>query len=790
MDKQLLDPRGEWMRGYGVIQHSPDTCARVAAMTSELVAGGQAPDEEAVYTALIAADRIASASLWVVAHMTYARRVDLTGADLEADAFKSTPEGHTGGALNVALAYVGYLTANLLTAQTRGWVLGQGHCVAAIDAANCLVDNLSAAQVGRYGADEAGLSRLCADFYSYEIDANGRPAAPLGSHVNAHTAGGLSEGGYLGFAEIQYVHMPLPGESLVAILSDGAFEEQRGSDWAERWWRAEDCGLVAPMMILNGRRIEQRTEIAQDGGADWLSRHLQANGFDPFEIDGRDPAAYAWAILESERRLQEAATRIRGGGSYPVKLPYAIAVTEKGFGFPGAGTNRAHNLPLEGSPRQDQQARSAFNAAARALHVPIETLAAAREIFAAHTRQGRPMERDNALVARHPSLPTLPAALPQPAGGAISSTAAMDAWFVAFARANPQHRFRVGNPDELKSNGMGGTLELLKHRVNRPESGSPESVHGAVITALNEEAAIGAALGNKGGLNLAVSYEAFAVKMLGALRQEIIFARQLMEAGRPPQWIGVPLVATSHTWENGKNQQSHQDPTIGEALLGEMSDISRVMFPPDAATAVEALRQVYSARGVIACVVAAKRPTPCVFDPAAAERAFAAGAITVDTDADPELQLVAMGAYQLVEARRAADRLRARGRRVQITCIVEPGRLRAPRDEFEAAFVLADAQLRELFPPGLPRLLITHTRAEPLIGVLRRIDDGPKRLLAHGYASRGGTLDAPGMLFANRCSWAHLTASAATLLGLGLDQLLNAAEAAAVAGRGDPHVLR
>ena len=89
------------------------------------------------------------------------------------------------------------------------------------------------------------------------------------SHVNHNTAGGLAEGGYLGFAELQYVHMPLPGEKLVVFLSDGAFEEQRGSDWVPRWWRAKDCGLVAPMMINNGRRIDQSTTISQKGGVTW-----------------------------------------------------------------------------------------------------------------------------------------------------------------------------------------------------------------------------------------------------------------------------------------------------------------------------------------------------------------------------------------------------------------------------------------------------------------------------------------------------------------------------------------
>ena len=53
----------------------------------------------------------------------------------------------------------------------------------------------------------------------------------------------------------------------------------------------------------------------------------------------------------------------------------------------------------------------------------------------------------------------------------------------------------------------------------------PSRLQGAVITALNEEAVVSAALANKGGMNLVVSYEAFAMKMIGALRQEIIFAR-------------------------------------------------------------------------------------------------------------------------------------------------------------------------------------------------------------------------------------------------------------------------
>lgn len=793
-DERSLADQRDWLRGYGVIEHSPETRGRILALAEHLDQMGLAHNRATIFRTLAAADRLANAGMWLVAHMTYTQRVDPTGRVLGAEDYKPVPEGHTGGSLNMVPAYVGYLTANVLTGQTRSWIMGQGHCVAAIEAVNTLVGNLSPVQIGRYDRSADGLTRLVRDFYSYAIDTHGRPAVPLGSHVNVHTGGGISEGGYLGFAELEYVHMPLRGESLVAFLSDGAFEEQRGSDWSPRWWRAEDCGMVAPIMILNGRRIEQRTEIAQEGGAHWLKEHLRISGFEPFEIDGHDPAAYAWAILEIERKLRDAGDGVlRGAAGYPVRLPYGIAHAVKGFGFPGAGTNRAHNLPLIGNPRTDDAARREFQAGANQLFVPSADLDRAVAAFAIHEEQHRSKEVDHALAGRQVALPILPDPDWEPVElqtPAVSPMDAIDRYFVRLVAANPNLRMRVGNPDELRSNQMGRTLDLLKHRVNRPESGAPEAVDGAVITALNEEAVIGAALGNKAGLNLAVSYEAFAVKMLGALRQEIIFARHQREFGKAPGWIGVPLIATSHAWENGKNEQSHQDPTIGEALLGEMSDLSRVMFPVDANTAVEALRQIYSGHGQIGCIVAPKRSIANRFDGAGAQGALAVGAAHVAGDPGAcDIQLVAIGAYQLAEALRARARLTRAGKKVCVTCVVEPGRFRHPRDEIESRFVNNDAVCSALFPPDVPRILVTHTRPEVLLGLLRRLDGGPGRTTALGFINRGGTFDVDGMLFANGCTWAHIVSAAARICP-GLGGVLNSAEEAAIQGRGDPCVLR
>jgi phosphoketolase len=579
------------------------------------------------------------------------------------------------------------------------------------------------------------------------------------------------------------VHAPLRGEHLVAFLSDGAFEEQRGSDWARRWWRPEDSGLVSPIMLLNGRRIEQRTQISQQGGERWLHQHLQLNGFDPIALDGRDPASIAWGIHVMESGLRAAEDR----PASEVRLPYGIAETVKGYGFPGAGTNAAHNLPLSGNPACDEAAREMFNVGAAALFVPPAELEQAVIELATHEAQRRPRERDHALANREVTIAPATALVTRTSEASRSPMEALDEQFVAIAAANPRLRVRIGNPDELRSNRLDRTLDVFKHRVLDPEPGVAESTTGAVITALNEEAVVCAALGNKGGLNLVVTYEAFAPKMLGAIRQELIFARHQRQAGKPAGWLGVPLALTSHTWENAKNQQSHQDPTLAEALLGEMADTARVVFAPDATGAAAALTRAYAQRGTITALVVPKRPVPQYLDEAAARQLAQNGAIVVSGDpAAAALLLVATGAYQLAEILRAHARLQARGLRVAVVYLGEPGRFRSPRDAVEAAYVHADAQVQALFGEGVPRVFLTHTRPEPFLGALRRLDTGPSTSIALGYINRGGTLDVAGLLFANRCTWAHVVDAAARVLRRPRSDVLAADESAAVDGLGDP----
>lgn len=792
-----------WAEGCGVIQHDDQTQVRMRELALFLKERGATGDAVAFYELLMALDRLTSVGLWLVVHQTYARNVYLDGRPLEAEDFKVHPDGHTGGSLNMAPAYAGYLAANVLTGHTRAWLMGQGHCVAAVDSLNLLVGNMTEAHAARYAVTDEGLTRYVRDFYAYRLGPDGRQESPLGSHVNAHTAGGLAEGGYLGFAELQYVHMPLPGERLVAFLSDGAFEEQRGSDWAPRWWRAEDSGIVTPIMIKNGRRIDQRTTMSQQGGAAWFCEHLKLNGFDPIVFDGRDPAAFLWAIVEMERRLEESVEVIRSGRStYPVRLPYGIAVAPKGAGFPGEGTNLAHNLPLMKNPREDAGAATLFHEGAKKLWVSAADLSESVRLFQQHKTSGRPLERDHVLAHRSVSVAKNP---PPPFRSVsvearrnphrwirMSPMAAVDEVFATLVQVNPQLRPRIGNPDEMRSNRLLKTLELLKFRVTDPEPGIPESVQGAVITALNEEAVTSAALANKGGINLVHTYEAFGSKMHGAIRQEIIFANHCQEAGRPQGWLSIPLILTSHTWENGKNEQSHQDPSMAEAMLGETSHISRVLFPADFNTAAAVSEQLYRTHGQIWTLVVPKADViPDLFTDDEAGRLVTDGGMLLDwAGHEPDRALIiltAVGAYQLGEVLAASRRLTERDVAHRVVYLIEPGRFRSPRSGGEQAHQAPTGLREQLFPTQVqPRLFVTHTRPEVLLGVLGPLHTGP-RTSGLGYINHGGTLNTHGMLFVNRCTWAHCVAEAASLLSVPRERVLSENEIAALDGRLSPH---
>lgn len=755
-----IDDISKWKNGFGIIKHSDETKGRVDEMITHFIKHDIIGDDINYYGLLAAADRITNAAMWLAVHQVYAEHLDINRQELSLKDFKKSPQGHLGGTLNMIPAYVGYLLANALMGITRGWVMEQGHAVAAVDSVNLLVNNMNPTHAERYSISNEGLTNFVRDFYSYKIKTNGTQDSPLGSHVNPHTGGGHMEGGYLGFAGLQYVHMPLKDERLVAFLSDGAFEEQRGTDWVSRWWRAEDSGFVCPIMIENGRRIDQRTTIEQEGGSEWLKKHLRINGFDPIVIDGRDPAAFAWLIFEQERRLQNAVGNLDSLQSYNIKIPYGIAVAPKGAGFYNEGTNYAHNLPLVDNPSVCEIAAKRFNKHAKKLFVSQEELLNASKKFQRHNFSGRVLEKDHQIANRNVYLKNIPEIQYKSEKTLASPMQAIDEGFLSVVKANPHLRSRVGNPDEMLSNHMEKTLNELKFRVVRPEDGAKESTLGKVITALNEEAVAAAAFGNKGGINLIVTYEAFGAKIFGGARQEITFSKHKKNIGHSAQWLSIPIILTSNTWENSKNELSHQDPSMAESMLSETSDISRVIFPADFNSAAKTIEQLYQTKGQIWTIIVPKGKIPVILNESNSSILATDGAIRLDwleyNSSDACIALVAIGAYQLAEVLKASNRLKDKNIAHTISYITEPGKFREPRNQGEAEYVSDKETLSAIIPDNIKDVLIvSHTRPEVMMGTLQPLWNG-RNIKCLGFINEGGTLGVDDMFFVNKCSWAHI----------------------------------
>jgi phosphoketolase len=246
---------------------------------------------------------------------------------------------------------------------------------------------------------------------------------------------------------------------------------------------------------------------------------------------------------------------------------------------------------------------------------------------------------------------------------------------------------------------------------------------------------------------------------------------------------------TSHTWENGKNELSHQDPTLCEALMGEMSDFSRVVFPADWNTAIASLRAVYSTHGQIWTLVIPKRTLPIRFTDKQALEMIASGAVRLRRVGGKKsgLILVAIGGYQLSEVIRASDRLADHSISHDVIYMFEPGRFRRPRDSFEAKSAVPAKVTNDLFPDSaMNRVFLAHMRPESLLGVIRPLDTGPDNTSALGFINRGGTLDAAGMLFANRSTWAHVLAEVSKVTGISISEILSEREIMAVQGKINP----
>lgn len=118
---------------------------------------------------------------------------------------------------------------------------------------------------------------------------------------------------------------------------------------------------------------------------------------------------------------------------------------------------------------------------------------------------------------------------------------------------------------------------------------------------------------------------------------------------------------------------------------------------------------------------------------------------------------------------------------------VKAAKFNAARSDRERDHAAPDQLRSELYSDSVPaRIFITHIRPELTMGKLQLLHIGSSRTAALGFLGQGGTLTVPGMLFINRCTWAHILEESARVLSLPRDGLLNKEELAALEDRVSP----
>src|SRR4030067_856868 len=174
-------------------------------------------------------------------------------------------------------------------------------------------------------------------------------------------------------------------------------------------------------------------------------------------------------------------------------------------------------------------------------------------------------------------------------------------------------------------------------------------------------------------------------------------------------------------------------------MLGDPSDVSRVLFVPDYNTASIVMHGLYQTHGQIWTLVVPKIDIlPDLFTIDEATRLLEQGAMRLDWACyKPEQQqvvLTAIGAYQLEQVVKASERLREKQVPHSVVYMLEPGRFRRPRSNGESAHT-APSRLREdLYPDSVQtRVFVTHTRPEVVIGTLQPLNTGNDRTVALVY---------------------------------------------------------
>src|SRR5438874_396478 len=645
--------------------------------------------------------------------------------------------GHWGTTpgLNIIYAHLSRVIA--ARGQQVIYVTGPGHGGPGL-VANVWLEGTYSEVYPRVSRDATGMARLFTQF-----------SLPGGipSHVAPETPGSIHEGGELGYSLAHAFGAAFDNPDLVVACVVGDGEAETGplaTAWhSNKFLDPVGDGAVLPILHLNGYKIANPTVLARIGD-DELDALLRGYGYEPYLVEGDDPAAVHQVLAATLDtvfdRIAEIQRAARAGeiNDRP-QWPVIVLRTPKGW----TGPKEVDGVPVEGTWRAHQVPLSAARGDAAHLAALREWMLAYRpaELF---DEDGAPVPsivdwlptgdlrmgaNPHANGGRHPRDLELPdfREYGVKAGDTAEATRVLGTFLRDVLAANAKYRnFRLVGPDETESNRLGAVLDVTD-KVWRAGI-APVDEHlgpqGRVMEILSEHTCQGWLEGYllTGRHGLFSCYEAFVHIVDSMVNQH---AKWLKVTRALPWRKPVPslnYLLTSHVWRQDHNGFSHQDPGFIDHVVNKKADVVRVYLPPDANTLLSVADHCLRSRDYVNVIVAGKQPAPKWLDMTAAIRHCSSGIgiwhwASTDQGVEPDAVLACAGDVPTLEILAATELLRQHfpDIKLRVINVVDLMTLQSstqhPRGSSEAEFDSMSTTDRPviLAYPGYPTLIYPLT---------------------------------------------------------------------------------
>ena len=616
------------------------------------------------------------------------------------------------------------------------------------------------------------------------------------SHVAPETPGSIHEGGELGYAIAHAYGAAFDNPDLVVCCVVGDGEAETGpaaTAWhSNKFLNPAADGAVLPILHLNGYKIANPTVLARIG-RDELESLFRGYGYEPYFVEGSDPAMMHRLMADTMDRVMDAiatiqhAARASAGNPGTVsrpRWPMIIFITPKGWtgpvevdGLKTEGSWRAHQVPIpEAAANPAHRAQlEAWMRRYRPEDLFDEDGALRPELAAlapqANRRMGANPHANGGLLLRDLDLPDFrdyAVAVPSPGCVTAEATRVMGQLLRDVVKRDRIGHFRIVGPDETASNRLNAVFDAtdrtwVAETLRDDDHLAPD---GRVMEILSEHTCQGWLEGYllTGRHGLFSCYEAFIHIVDSMVNQH---AKWLKVTTRELPWrrpiASLNYLLTSHVWRQDHNGFSHQDPGFIDHVVNKKADIIRVYLPPDANSLLYVTDQCLRSRNRINVIVAGKQPQEQWLDMPAAIKHCTAGIgiwdwASNDQGSEPDIVMACAGDVPTLETLAAVTLLRRHlpQLRIRVVNVVDLMVLQ-PKEEHPDG--LDDREFETIFTADRPIVFAYHGYPW-LIHRLTYRRPGQHRLHARGYKEEGTTTTPFDMVVRNDLDRYHLAIDA------------------------------